>query len=197
MSSAEVPEQPVIRGRAWVVGDDISTDLLDPGAYAIAPLPERIRHTLEPVHPRFATEVRPGDILIAGANFGCGSSRETAAEALRALGVGCVVAESFARIFLRNALALGLPVLVCPGITEAVGEGDPVEADPAAGRVTNLRTGTALQASPLPPLMRELLAAGGVLPMLRQLASRAPEGRGWVDDPRAPEGRNLRDDLGP
>jgi len=191
MSSAEVPEQPLIRGRAWVVGDDISTDLVDPGEYAIAPLRERIRHTLEPVHPRFAAEVRPGDILVAGKNFGCGSSRETAAEALRALGVGCVVAASFARIFLRNAVALGLPVLVCPGVGDAVAEGDPVEVAPAAGRVTNLRTGATLQASPLPPLMREILAAGGVVPMLRRLASRAPEGIGWVDDLGAAEGRRA------
>lgn len=182
MPSAEHSAQSVIRGRAWVVGDDISTDLLDPGEYAIAPLPERVRHTLEPVNPRFAAEVRPGDVLIAGRNFGCGSSRETAAEALRALGVGAVVAESFARIFLRNAVALGLPVLVCPDVGSAVAEGDPVEVDPSAGRVTNARTGASLRASPLPPLMREILAAGGVVPMLRQQASRQGEGRGWVDD---------------
>ncbi len=180
MSSAEATR--VVRGRAWVFGDDISTDLLDPGEYAIAPLQERVRHTLEAANPRFAPEVRPGDVLVAGRNFGCGSSRETAAEALRALGVGCVVAESLARIFLRNAVAIGLPVLVCPGVREAVQEGDPVEVDLAAARLTNLRTERTVQGNPLPPLMREILAAGGMLPLLRRLAAEAAEGRGWVDD---------------
>jgi 3-isopropylmalate/(R)-2-methylmalate dehydratase small subunit len=180
MSSAEASH--VVRGQAWVFGDDISTDLLDPGQYAIAPLQERIRHTLEAVDPRFASQVRPGDVLVAGKNFGCGSSRETAAEALRALGVGCVVAESLARIFLRNAVAIGLPVLVCPGARETVREGDPVEVDLGSARVTNLRTGLAVRGSPLPPLMREILAAGGMLPLLRRLAAEAAEGRGWVDD---------------
>jgi len=182
MPSAEAPQGRKIRGRAWVLGDDINTDLLAPGAFALAPLAERVRHTLEAVNPRFASDVQPGDVLIAGANFGCGSSREHAPEALQALGVGCVVAESLARIFLRSAVAIGLPVLVCPGVAAAFREGDPVEVDLAAGRVTNERTRTVLQASPLPEMMRELLAAGGVLPMLRRLAESQSAGRGWIDD---------------
>lgn len=182
MPSAETAPAGGIRGRAWLFGDDINTDLLAPGAYAVAPLAERVRHTLEAVNPRFAGEVRPGDVLIAGANFGCGSSREHAPEALKALGVGCVVADSLARIFLRNAVAIGLPVLVCPGVTAAFAQGDPVQVDLATGRVTNLRTGTVLPASPLPPLMQDLLAAGGVLPTLRRLAASQAVARGWVDD---------------
>lgn len=182
MPSAEAPSAATIRGRAWVFGDDINTDLLAPGAYAVAPLAERVRHTLEAVHPRFASDVRPGDVLVAGANFGCGSSREHAPEALKALGVGGVVAESLARIFLRNAVAIGLPVLVCPGVAAAFREGDPIEVDLALGRVTNRRDGTVLQASPLPGMMQDLLAAGGVLPMLRRLAESQQAGRGWIDD---------------
>ena len=182
MPFAETAPAGGIRGRAWLFGDDINTDLLAPGAYAVAPLAERVRHTLEAVNPRFAGEVRGGDVLIAGTNFGCGSSREHAPEALKALGVGCVVAESLARIFLRNAVAIGLPVLVCPGVTAAFAQGDPVQVDLATGRVTNERTRTVLQASPLPEMMRELLAAGGVLPMLRRLAESQGAGRGWIDD---------------
>lgn len=190
MPSGDVPHLERVRGRAWVFGDDISTDLLAPGAYAIAPLSERVQHTLEAVNPHFASEVRPGDVVIAGKNFGCGSSRETAPEGLKALGVGCVAAESLARIFLRNAVAIGLPVLVCAGITTAVADGDPVEVEMATGKVTNLRTGQAILASPLPPLMREILAAGGVMPMLRRLAQQTAAGRGWVDD--GLEGKALR-----
>jgi len=172
----------VTRGRAWVFGDDISTDLLSPGIYAAEALPERVKHTLEPIRAQFAREVRPGDVVVAGRNFGCGSSRETAPEQLKALGVGCVVAESLARIFLRNAVAIGLPVLVCPGISAAVSDGDEVEVDLARGAVTNRRTGAVRQGSPLPAVMQEILAAGGIMPLLRRLASASPAGSGWVDD---------------
>lgn len=182
MPPIETALPEVARGRAWVFGDDISTDLLAPGMYATAPLVERVTHTLESVNPRFAREVQPGDIVIAGTNFGCGSSRETAPEALKALGVGCVVAEGLARIFLRNAVAIGLPVLVCSNVREIVTEGDPVEVDTASGRVRNLRTGAVLQGSPLPLMMREMLAAGGVLPLLRRLAQSSPAAGGWTGD---------------
>jgi 3-isopropylmalate dehydratase small subunit len=154
----------------WTFGDDISTDLLAPGAYAIAPLEERTRHTLEAVNPRFAAEVRTGDVVVAGRNFGCGSSRESAPEALKALGVGCVVAASFARIFLRNAVALGLPALVCPGAREIFQEGDPAQVDLATGTVTNLATGAAVRGHPLPEPMVDILRAGGILALLRERA---------------------------
>jgi 3-isopropylmalate/(R)-2-methylmalate dehydratase small subunit len=133
----------------------------------VAPLEERKLHTLEAVDPRFAREVRPGDVVVAGRNFGCGSSRETAPEALKALGVGCVVAGSFARLFLRNAVAIGLPVLPCPGAREAVEGGDEVEVDLEAGTLRNLRTGATVRGEALPREMREILAAGGILALLR------------------------------
>ncbi len=163
--AAELSE---IRGRAWCFGDDISTDLLSPGAYAVASVEVRKQHVLESVNPRFAAEVRPGDVVVAGRNFGCGSSRETAAENLKALGVGCVVADSFARIFLRNAVAIGLAVLACPGVSRRFADGDPVEVNLAGGWVRNGRTGEMLRGEPLPEEMREILAAGGIVAVLRR-----------------------------
>ncbi len=164
----------VIRGRTWRFGDDISTDLLSPGAYAVAPLEERKRHTLEAVNPRFASEARPGDVVVAGRNFGCGSSRETAPEGLKALGIGCVVAESFARIFLRNAVAIGLPALPCPGVTSLLREGDPIDVDLDAGVVRNCATGAEIAGSRLPAQMLEILRAGGILALLRRRGGAIP-----------------------
>lgn len=170
----------VIRGRAWRFGDDISTDLLSPGTYAVAPLEERKRHTLEAVNPRFAADVQPEDVVVAGRNFGCGSSRETAPEGLQALGVGCVVAASFARIFLRNAIAIGLPALPCPDAATVVNDGDPVEVDLEAGTVRNLATGALIQGRQLPQQMLEILHAGGILALLRR---RTPQpALGWCHD---------------
>ncbi len=165
----------VIRGRVWRFGDDISTDLLSPGAYALASLDERKRHTLEAANPRFAAEARPGDVVVAGRNFGCGSSRETAPEELQALGVGCVLATSFARIFLRNAVAIGLPALSCPDACAALADGDVAEVDLDAGTVRNPATGIEVRSIPLPPQMLEILRAGGILALLRR---RGAEGAG-------------------
>lgn len=156
-----------LRGRVWLFGDDISTDLLSPGAYAVDPVEVRKLHVLESVDPNFASSVRPGDLLVAGTNFGCGSSRETAPENLKALGIGCVVASSFARIFLRNAVAIGLPVLICPDAPLIVATGDEAEVDLATGTFRNLVTGNLARGEPLPPKMREILAAGGILATLR------------------------------
>lgn len=159
----------IISGRVWRFGDDISTDLLSPGAYATEPLEVRRLHTLESVNASFASNVQTGDVVVAGRNFGCGSSRETAPEALKALGVGCVVAESFARLFLRNAVAIGLPVLTCVGAPHTFAEGDEVEVNLATGRVRNSASGADLAGDPLPEEMRRILTAGGILAMLRTL----------------------------
>lgn len=174
--SAPAPDLHV-RGRAWRFGDDISTDALSPGAYAVASPAERARHTLEAVNPRFAVEVRPGDVVVAGRNFGCGSSRETAPEALKTLGVGCVVAASFARLFLRNAVAIGLPALPCAEAPAAVADGDAVEVDLETGTVRNVATGAAVQGQLLPPQMLDVLRAGGIEPLLRRRATDARERR--------------------
>ncbi len=157
----------MIAGRVWCFPDDVSTDLLAPGEYAIAPLEVRKAHCLESLNPRFPVEAKEGDLVVAGRNFGCGSSRETAPEALEALGIACVVAESFARIFLRNAVAIGLPVLACSGVASAFADGDPGEVDLATGEVRNAASGATLRGEPLPPEMREILTAGGILAVLR------------------------------
>lgn len=157
----------ILAGRVWKLDHDISTDVLSPGAYAVDPVEVRKLHVLESVIPAFASEVEPGDVIVAGRNFGCGSSRETAPENLKALGVSCVVAESLARLFMRNAIAVGLPVVVCSGVHDAFADGDTIEIDLASGQVRNVQTGVALQGDALPEEMREILAAGGILAVLR------------------------------
>ncbi len=154
--------------RVWRFDHDISTDVLSPGGYALDPVEVRMLHVLESVNPAFAPGVSPGDVIVAGRNFGCGSSRETAPENLKALGVACVAAESFSRLFLRNAVAVGLPVVVCTGVHEAFADGDDIEIDLATGRVRSVASGAVLQGDPLPEEMREILAAGGILAMLRK-----------------------------
>jgi len=162
----------LVRGRVWRFGDDISTDLLAPGQYAIEPVEVQKHHVLESIDPTFAATVAPGDVIVAGRNFGCGSSRETAPENVKALGVACVVAESFSRLFMRNAVAVGLPVLACPGVHQAVAAGDVIEIDLASGRIAVADGGVSLSAQPLPPEMREILEAGGILALLRRSRER-------------------------
>lgn len=158
----------ILHGRIWKFGHDVSTDLLSPGAYAVDPVEVRMLHTLESVNPGFASDVRPGDIVVAGRNFGCGSSRETAPENLKVLGVACVVAESFSRLFMRNAVAVGLPVLVCPGVHRAISDGNEIEVDLATGELTNSANGERLPGEPLPEEMRRILRAGGILEVLKE-----------------------------
>lgn len=156
-----------LQGRVWKLDHDISTDVLSPGAYAIAPVEVRKLHVLESVNPAFASEVEPGDVIVAGRNFGCGSSRETAPENLKALGVACVCAESFARLFMRNAIAVGLPVLVCVGVHQAFDDGDGIAIELSTGRVRSVDDSIDLQGESLPEEMRDILAAGGILALLR------------------------------
>ena len=136
-------------------------------SYALDPVEVRKLHVLESVDPAFAPGVKPGDVIVAGRNFGCGSSRETAPENLKALGVACVAAESLSRLFMRNAVAVGLPVLVCGGVHAAFDGGDEIKIDLASGRVANVGSGVELQGDSLPREMREILAAGGILNVLR------------------------------
>lgn len=154
-------------GRAFVFGDDIDTDVLAPGRYMKGPIEELARHCLEAVAPDFAKEVRPGDVVVAGKNFGMGSSREQAAQALKVLGVAAVVAKSFGGIFYRNALNLGLPVVVCPQ-AGTIRPGDRLRIDLAGGMVTNETTGHTLPSEPLPQFLRDMLADGGLVPHLEK-----------------------------
>ncbi len=162
----------LIVGRVWRFDHDISTDVLSPGQYAVDSVEVRMLHVLESVNPAFASDVKPGDVVVAGRNFGCGSSRETAAENLKALGVACIVAESFSRIFMRNSVALGLPVVVCPGVHADFGDGDRIEVDLGSGRIVNVESDAELFGDSLPLEMREILAAGGILAVLENQTDR-------------------------
>ncbi len=159
----------VIRGRIWKFGDNVNTDVIYPGKYLPLTDPKEMAlHAFEGVRPEFAKAVKPGDILVAGKYFGCGSSREQAATCLKALGLGVVLAESFARIYYRNAINSGLPILACPGISKGVEEGQELEVDLRSGLIKNLTTGETFQARPLPSFVLEILEAGGLIPYLRR-----------------------------
>ena len=153
-------------GKAWVFGDKIDTDLLAPGAYMKSPLSELAAHCLEAINENFAKDINTGDVVVAGDAFGIGSSREQAAQALVELGVSAVIAKSFARIFYRNALNLGLPVLVCPDIDD-ISEGDKLSIDPTAGQIHNLTTDKTYQCDPIPPELMTIVNAGGLMPYLK------------------------------
>ncbi len=157
----------LIEGRAWVFGDDVNTDVMAPGLYFKAPMAEMARHCLEAIDPSFANGVRPGDIVVAGRNFGVGSAREQAAMALTHLGVGAVLAVSFGRIFYRNALNFGLPALVFPGAA-TVAAGDRLRVDPVEGRIGNERSGTVHTVNGIPAHLMAMVEAGGLMPWLKQ-----------------------------
>lgn len=157
-----------IEGRAWTYGDNVDTDAIIPARYLNTSEPgDLARHCMEDLDSTFATGVGPGDIIVAGENFGCGSSREHAPLAIKAAQVGCVVAKSFARIFYRNALNIGLPILESHQASDAIEAGDRVQLNLASGDITNLTTGERYQALPYPPFMRELLAEGGLIAYTR------------------------------
>ena len=153
-------------GKAFKLGDRVDTDQITPGRYLDLPLPEMSQHVLENDYPDFAKSFEPGGILVAGVNFGCGSSRETAPEALKHLGVAAILAESFARIFFRNAIAIGLPVLACPGITSGVQTCDQLELDIVSAQVKNQTSGQVFTGEPLGELMIDSLKSGGILELL-------------------------------
>ena len=157
-------------GRAWVFGDNVDTDVLAPGAYMRSPMSVLAQHCLEAVDPEFAPNVARGDILVAGENFGMGSSREQAAQALIELGVAALLAKSFARIFYRNAMNLGLPVLICPDV-DTIEVGDRLTVDPAAGTVLIERNGDRIDCEPIPPHLLDMIADGGLLPHLKKKLS--------------------------
>ena len=156
-----------VTGGVWKYGDNVNTDYIIPGRYMELTDPrEMARHAMEGIDPSFAAKVKEGDVVVAGRNFGCGSSREHAPLALKYAGVGCVVAESYARIFYRNAVNIGLPALECSNITKCVEQGDDLTLDLGAGTVTIMNRGTNLLFTPLPPFMLEVLNAGGLVPYL-------------------------------
>ena len=154
-------------GRAWVFGENVDTDVLAPGRYMKFGIEEIAKHCLESVDPSFAGSVKPGDVVVGGRNFGAGSSREQAAGALLQLGVAYVLAPSFGGIFYRNALNLGLPVLVCKAV-DRIRSGDRIEVDAAGGRVRNLSTGETVDCEPIPPHLLSMVNDGGLLAHLER-----------------------------
>lgn len=155
-------------GKAWVYGDNVDTDVIIPARYLSTSDPAELApHCLEDLDADFMKRMVRGDILVAGSNFGCGSSREHAPLAIKGAGVSCVIAASFARIFFRNALNIGLPILECPEAVLGIRSGQRIEVDLAEGSITNLDTGQVFSARPFPPFLRELVARGGLVPTVR------------------------------
>jgi len=153
-----------LQGKTWKFGSDVDTDAIIPARYLNTSDPaELARHCMEDADPAFPDKVKPGDIIIAGKNFGCGSSREHAPIAIKAAGVSCVIAKTFARIFYRNAFNIGLPIFEAPEAAEEIKEGDEVTVDAGSGIITNKTTGKTYQATPVPPFMQQIIAAGGLI----------------------------------
>ncbi len=158
----------ILRGRAWKFGDDISTDHIIPGRYyhLRSNLPELAKHVMEDADPEFAKKVKPGDFIVAGKNFGMGSSREHAAIVIKLAGVSAVIAKSFARIFFRNAINNGLPVIIAD--TDKIDNGDELEVDLDKGLIKNLTKRIEIKIQPLPKIMIDILKAGGIVEYIKK-----------------------------
>lgn len=156
------------QGKAHKYADNVDTDVIIPARYLNTSDPaELAAHCMEDIDPAFCGNVKRGDIIVAGRNFGCGSSREHAPLAIKASGISCVIAESFARIFYRNALNIALPIMECPDAAKAISAGDEVEVDFSTGTIADLSTGGIFAAEPFPPFMLELISAGGLAGYMR------------------------------
>ena len=154
--------------KVYKYGDNVDTDVIIPARYLNAPDEKSLAsHCMEDIDASFASTVEPGDIIVAGANFGCGSSREHAPLAIKASGVKCVIAPSFARIFYRNAINIGLPILECPAASRAIREGDTVSVNFDTGVITDETTGETFQAEPFPPFIQKIIRSGGLMASLQ------------------------------
>lgn len=163
-----------LAGKVWKFGNDINSDLLMPGHAVFRPLAEQSRWVFSANRPGWTDQVRPGDIIVGGRNFGTGSGRP-AARLLKELGIGCLLAESINGLFFRNCVNYAFPALEVPGVSAAFEEGDPAEVAFVEGTVRNARTGALLPGKPWPPMLREILEAGGVFPLLEREGLLAPE----------------------
>lgn len=151
-------------GRTWKFGNDIDTDAIIPARYLNTSDPEDLaKHCMEDADPGFAQKAQAGDVIVAGKNFGCGSSREHAPIAIKAAQIACVIAPSFARIFYRNAINIGLPIFECTEAAQDINEGDQIEVDAKSGEIKNLTSGRTYQAVPFPQFMQELIDEGGLM----------------------------------
>lgn len=160
-------------GRAWKFNDDIDTDAIIPGRYLVINDPEGLaEHVFEGVRPEFARRVEAGDFVVAGTNFGCGSSREHAPLGLKGAGVKAVVAKSFARIFFRNAINIGLPLFVCADV-DRIGDGDALEIDADEGVIYNRSRGESYRTTSLPPFLQEIVETGGLVEYTKRMVKSA------------------------
>lgn len=151
-------------GKVWVLDDDIDTDIIIPTEYlALKTIDDMKQYGFSPLRPELAGQIQKGDIIVAGKNFGCGSSREHAPLCLKTAGVSCVIAETFARIFYRNAINIGLPIIECPEAAKAIEAGDEVEIDFDSGKIYDRTKGTEFKGQPFPEFMQKLIAAGGLV----------------------------------
>ena len=158
----------MVTGKVFKYGDNVDTDVIIPARYLNAPSPEELaKHCMEDIDPAFATTVQPGDIIVGGANFGCGSSREHAPISIRACGVACVIAASFARIFYRNSINIGFPILECPEAAAAVQNGDTISVDFATGVIHDDTTGEEFKAVAFPAFINHIIEHNGLLPYLK------------------------------
>ncbi len=153
-----------VKGQVFKYGDNVDTDVIIPARYlAIQDRKELALHTMEDIDSTFTKRVKPGDIIAAGKNFGCGSSREHAPIVIKESGVSCVIAETFARIFFRNAINIGLPILECPDAAKAIAAGDTVEVDFDTGKILDVTTGEEFKAQPFPEFMQKIIEEGGLV----------------------------------
>ncbi|VVB62710.1 Isopropylmalate/citramalate isomerase small subunit [uncultured archaeon] len=156
-------------GRAWKFGDDIDTDAIIPGRYLVINNPSELaEHLFEGLRPELAIQVKEGDFVVAGDNFGCGSSREHAPLALKGAGVAAIVAKSFARIFFRNAINTGLPLFICDDV-DKIKDGDPLEIDMEAGTIRDLSSGESYTTTPIPQFLMEIVDAGGLVEYTKRI----------------------------
>ncbi len=157
------------QGTVYKYGDNIDTDVIIPARYLnTQDAKELASHCMEDIDKTFITKVKAGDIMVGGENFGCGSSREHAPLAIKSAGVDCVIAKSFARIFYRNAINIGLPILECPAASEAIADGDTVAIDFDTGVITDVTTGAVFQAEPFPPFIQNIIQKGGLMASIRE-----------------------------
>ena len=156
-----------VKGHVFKYSDNVDTDVIIPARYLnTANAQDLAQHCMEDIDQNFASTVQPGDIIVAGWNFGCGSSREHAPLAIKTCGAGCVIAKSFARIFYRNAINIGMPILECEAAADAISAGDEVSIDFDAGVITDLTSGQTFTAQPFPPFIQNIIAKGGLLASL-------------------------------
>lgn len=158
----------MIEGNVFRYGDNVDTDVIIPARHLNNPDPAALaRHCMEDIDPAYASSVQPGDVMVGGWNFGCGSSREHAPVAIRASGAACVIAASFARIFYRNSINIGFPILECPEAAAAIQSGDRVQVEPETGIIRDLTTGETFHAAPFPAFITGIIENGGLLPYLK------------------------------